>query len=464
MPDSLFRLWKSTLRRAPKAIAVVDAPGGPAWTRADLDAAATAWAESFSRAAGAASVQGRRVVIAEPNGAGWFQAFLGLLSLGAVPAPVDPAEPDAAQLAAARSIGARWLWRSGALQAAPGPGHRRRSPASEALVKMTSGSSGDPKGLPMRHSQMIADGRQICASMGIARGDVNLAVIPLGYSYGLGNLVIPLIANGVRVVCSSSALPHALASDMKRFRPTIFPAVPPVLEALAASDVPGDALDSVRLVLSAGSPLSPAAARSFAARFGLRVHGFYGTSETGGIAFDASGEATLEGRSVGKPLKGVHLAFGRRGRFTVSSRAVAGTGRFSPADRAALNARGEILLLGRTDRVVKVGGRRVDLAEVEASLRSVPGIREAFALARGEGAGTLCAAVASDLGPSEIRGLLRSRLASWKIPGRILPLREFPRTERGKADARALRQLLEAPRTETSISTLRAARQISEHR
>ena len=60
--------------------------------------------------------------------------------------------------------------------------------------------------------------------------------------------------------------------------------------------------------------------------------------------------------------------------------------------------------------------------------------------------------------------MLRDRLAAWKIPGRILPIPEFPATLRGKTDFPALRQLLGTPRTVTSISTLSAARQISARR
>jgi acyl-CoA synthetase (AMP-forming)/AMP-acid ligase II len=457
MAGTLTRLWKATLRRDPAALAVTD-PDGRGWTRCTLGASAEAWAAAHPAAAGC------RVAMAVPNGAEWFEAFLGLLSVGAVPAPVDPAEPAAAQVAAARSIGARWIWRGGRLEAVGPARPAKPDPRRECLVKLTSGSSGSPRGLAFTHAQMEADGRQICASMGSGPDDANLALIPLGYSYGLGNLVIPLILQGSRVICSSSALPQAVAADARRTRPTVLPAVPPILAALAASDVPADSFASVRLVLSAGSPLAPEVGRAFAARFGIRIHGFYGTSETGGIAFDASGEATLEGRSVGTPIAGVRVAFGARGRFRVSSPAVVGRGHFTPADLAQPNGLGELVLLGRSDRVVKIGGRRVDLAEVEAGLRSVPGIRDAFAQPRGASGRTLSAAVASDLAGAEIRRLLGERLAPWKIPARIIVLKEFPRTARGKADARALRQMLDAPRTVASISTLSAERQMSAHR
>jgi long-chain acyl-CoA synthetase len=464
MSEPLSRLWTATVERAPSAIAVIEAASGRKWTRSELAGAAAQWADSLARSGRKSEFAGRRVAMAIPNGLEWFQVFLGLMAAGAVPAPIDPSEPEEAQAAAARSIGASCIWRAGRLQpvgsGASRPPARRRI-RYECLVKLTSGSSGAPRGLPATHSQMEADGRQICESMGIGPDDANLAAIPLGYSYGLGNLVLPLILQGTRVICLSSVLPQAIASEAMRLGPTVFPAVPPILRALVGSDVPGRAFSSLRLVISAGSPLPPETGRAFAEKFGVRVHGFYGTSETGGISFDATGDATLEGRSVGKPIARVRIALGRGGRLSVASPAVLGKGRFSPADRAMLNDRGELVLLGRTDRVVKVAGRRVDLAEIEAALKSLPGVRNAFAHLGAGADSALCAAVATRLAPSEIRRLLRARLASWKIPSRIAALREFPATLRGKTDTRRLRQILSAPRTATSISTLSAERQMS---
>ena len=206
MSASLFRLWTATLGRDPRAIAVVDGLNGAAWTRAALGDAANGWAAEFS------GKPAPQISVAEDCDGGPQRPTLapGLprpRALGAVPAPIDPAEPQEAQQAAALSIGADWLWRPDHFGGFAN-GRRRRSSGDEALIKMTSGSSGSPKGLPVTHAKMIADGRNICTTMGNIRpGDRNLAVIPLGYSYGLGNLVIPLIADGVQVICASSSLP-----------------------------------------------------------------------------------------------------------------------------------------------------------------------------------------------------------------------------------------------------------------
>ena len=461
MDNPLLRAWRSLVAEAPGEAAVTEALAGRTWTRGELAAGAARMAAVFRTQVPKPSR--RRIALALPNGAAWFEAFIGLLEADAVPVPIDPSEPEAAQIEAARFTGATHFWRDSRFESVPGSRHR----ATErplCLVKLTSGSTGKAKGLPATFGQMEADGRQICATMGILPGDSNLATIPLGYSYGLGNLVVPLLLQGTRVICASSPLPHALAENARTYRPTLLPTVPPILKALAASELPKGCMESVRLVISAGSPLDPKVAQAFRARFGIRIHGFYGASETGGIAYDRSGAATLEGRGVGTALEGVRLQIGARGHLTVSSRAVLGRGVFSPADRVAMNAHGELVLLGRADRAVKLAGRRVDLAEVERVIRSLEGVADCYVDAHPGGASAIAAAVVGGAPPAAIRSALRLRLASWKVPARILVFAQFPVTARGKTDFAALRQALSAPRTATSISTLSADRQIAARR
>jgi acyl-coenzyme A synthetase/AMP-(fatty) acid ligase len=462
MDSPLLRIWKAVVKACPVQAAVTDAVTGTLWTRSAIAHAAAGFAAAYTISV--PRPRGRRVVMSVPNGGRWFEVFLGLAMAGSVPVPIDPAEPEGATVAAAQALGATHLWRDGRLSPIGSRGRKAAGRTLPFLVKLTSGSSGSPKGLEATAAQMVADGRQICATMGIRPGDSNLATIPFGYSYGLGNLVMPLLLQGTHIVCASSPLPHAIASDALRHRPTVLATVPPLIRALAASDLEKGSLDSIRLVVSAGSPLPREVAWAFHQRFGISVHGFYGTSETGGIAFDRSGQATLAGRSVGAPLKGVRVVFRGRGAFQVSSPAVLGRGKFIPADRACLNEDGELVLLGRTDRVVKVAGRRLDLAEIERTLRSLPGVRDAFAHALPGTEPLLAAAVVADTSAAELKRRLRSNLASWKVPSRLLMLAEFPVTGRGKTDVQKLRHLLSAPRTATSISTLSAARQMSARR
>jgi long-chain acyl-CoA synthetase len=463
MPVHLNDLWLDLVRQAPDAPALIESGMGRSWTRAEISAAAATWRAALPTEA---QLAGQVVIFSAPNSAAWFAVFLGLMAAGAIPAALDAQEPEEAQRVAAIAVGAKWLWRDGRLikvgparaalsplrPRAPSPTPRPLAPATRdarssdggvCLLKLTSGSTGTPKAFSFTHAQMLADGRQICATMDLRASDRNLAIIPFGHSYGLGNLVVPLLAQGTAVICVASPLPQAIAADCARWHPTVFPAVPALLRALAASDIAPAALSSLRVVISAGAPLDASVAAAFAEKFGRRVHGFYGSSETGGICYDRSGDATLIGRSVGSPLSGVTLRFRAGHRFTVASAAVMGRGDHSPADRGELNSAGELVLLGRTGRGVKIAGRRLDLGEVEAALRAVPGVRDAYVQVHAERPDALAAIIATSLSSAEVKVRVAERLAAWKIPARLIAIPEFPVTVRGKIDHRALRAALE---------------------
>ncbi|MBL9187751.1 MAG: acyl--CoA ligase [Opitutaceae bacterium] len=441
MSATLLSAWENTVSAAPDAVALIDATTGRTWTRGELDANGRAWRDAHG-----AGLARQTVVLPAPNGAEWWRVFLGLLHADAVIAPLDPGEPLAAQRATAAAIRAAWLWRDDGLeQVAPRP---TRARDERRLLKLTSGSTGTPRALAFTDAQMLADGRQICAGMGIRGDDINLGLIPLGHSYGLGNLVVPLLAQGTAMVAGVAALPQAIADAAIRWRPTVFPAVPALLRALTLAEIAASQLASLRTVISAGAPLAPEIAAAYHDRFGGRIHSFYGSSETGGITYDRSGEAALTGRSVGTPLPGVQLTPGHAGSIVIASAAVFTIGNRTPGahrpkDRVAFTPEGEVVLLGRAGRTVKIAGRRLDLAEVERALRALPGVRDAWVAPHAGRAESLAAVVASDEVGETLRAALRERIAAWKIPKRIVTLAALPLTARGKTDTARLRVLLD---------------------
>jgi acyl-CoA synthetase (AMP-forming)/AMP-acid ligase II len=443
MSRRLLQAWEKTCRRRGADRAVVQAGDGCSVTFAELEARATAWAGNH--VPDPAALRSRAVVFAAPNGIGWLEIFLGLLKSGAVVVPLDAAEPVPAQRRLAESLRAGFWWNGARLSALAGA-KRYRDPAV-CLLKLTSGTSGQPRALVFTAEQMLADGRQVAATMGIGPRDLNYALIPLGHSYGLGNLTLPLIAQGVPLVCGCAPLPHAIATDFARWRPTVFPGVPAMWRALAASDV---ALDSLRLGISAGAPLPPEVAREFEERFGRRLHSFYGSSETGGIAYDPTGRATLAG-GVGRAMRGVRLTGLPGQRLRVSSAAVftcgnrrriGSLGGWIMADCVALDSRGNLMLLGRRGLTVKIAGRRVNLAEVTARLRRLPGVRDAWVGVKEGAESVLGAVVAGERTVPELRAALHADTAPWKIPKKWAVVTALPLTARGKTDTRALQAMV----------------------
>jgi len=412
-------------------------------TFGELDAQASSWLAMHGPEP--ARLQGRAVVFAAPNGIRWFEMFLGLLKAGAIVVPLDAAEPLPAQRRLAVTLRAAAWWNGAELEPIA-HASRFREPAA-CLVKLTSGSTGRPRALVFTAGQLLADGRQVTATMGITPRDLNYALIPLGHSYGLGNLTIPLLAQGVPLVCGSAPLPHAIAADFARWRPTVFPGVPAMWRALAASEL---TLPGLRLGISAGAALEPEVARDFAARFDQRLHNFYGSSETGGITYDSTGAATLRG-GVGRALRGVQLAAQRGDRLEVTGAAVlthgnrrrhGELGAWLMADRVTLDPRGDATLLGRRGTMVKIAGRRVDLADVTARLRRLAGVSEAWVGVSAGPEPVLGAVVESGRSAADLRAALVIDTASWKIPKRLLAVAALPVTARGKVDAVALQAMV----------------------
>lgn len=443
MSHALVATWEKTLRRFGVQRAVVQAANGQAATFRELDVCARAWLAAHAPQPRA--LAGRAVVFAEPNGIGWLEIFLGLMHAGALAVPLDAGEPPAAQRALAELLQASHWWNGAKLVALPGA--KRWRDRELCLIKLTSGTTGQPRPLVFTAAQLLADARQVTATMRIGPADLNYAMIPLGHSYGLGNLTVPLIAHGVPLVCGSAPLPHAIAADFSRWKPTVFPSVPAVWRALAASGV---TLKSLRLGISAGAPLPTEVAQDFTRRFGRRLHGFYGSSETGGIAFDPTGTATLKG-GVGRALRGVTLTALPRQRLWVSSaavlthhnrRRVGRHGAWIMPDLVAINAGGQLQLLGRRGSTVKIAGRRVNLAEVAALLRGLRGVRDAWV---GVGPGAepaLGAVMATERTVADLRASLFADTAAWKIPKKLAVVTSLPLTPRGKLDTNALRALV----------------------
>lgn len=444
MSGTLLDAWRETVRRDSTRRALIEAATGGQFTFQQVEDRAEAWAREHG--ASVANLKGGCVLFSESNGIRWFDLMLGLLKLGSIPVPLDSAEPLESQkkLAIALRATARWEGTRLAPVELDDRRSRRFRGSGDCLIKLTSGSTGTPRPLLFSHRQLIADATQVMSTMGVTRKDLNYALIPFGHSYGLGNLSLPLIIAGVPAVCGTSPLPHAMAADFANWKPTVFPGVPAILRALASTE--GIALRSLRLAISAGAPLPVETALAFRQRFGQCIHSFYGSSETGGISYDRDGQATLEG-SVGTAMDGVTLSLLGRDRLKVSSAAVItagnrrrqdGHGAWIMADRVQVGADQRLKLIGRRSTMVKIAGRRVELTEVAAAIRRLPGVEDAW-VGVGDGAEpVLAAAVASRRTVADLRQALASELPSWKVPRKWLVLSALPQSERGKTDTRAL--------------------------
>jgi 3-hydroxymyristoyl/3-hydroxydecanoyl-(acyl carrier protein) dehydratase len=140
-----------------------------------------------------------------------------------------------------------------------------------------------------------------------------------------------------------------------------------------------------RTVFSSGGPLEADTARRVAALLGEAPIEILGSTETGGVAQ----RQRAASERPWTPLPGVRVERAKDGRLRVTSPfvsagevATAGQRRFTMGDRAELAPDGTFALLGRADRTVKIGERRLALPEMERDLAAHPAVAEAALFVR----------------------------------------------------------------------------------
>jgi acyl-coenzyme A synthetase/AMP-(fatty) acid ligase len=332
-----------------------------------------------------------------------------------------------------------------------------------AVVKLTSGSTGTPRGVAMRAETQLADEAAFAVTMGLHENDRLLAAIPLSHAYGFTILALSALVRGSTLVVPEDRSPFSPLAAAQELGATVFPTVPVYLQGVLKMSRPPPLPSQVRLVISAGAVLSSAVAAQFRRTYGQPVHVLYGSSECGGICYDREGGAPARG-TVGTPLEGVRVSIapqdpedGDEGLVVVESAAVGETyvpeadarlraGRFETCDVGAWD-RGELVLRRRVDRVINVRGRKVDPSEVEGVLAALRGVEEVVVVGvpspggREEIVRAVVACSSGGLGHEDVISWCRPRLADHKVPRSVVIVEALPRTPRGKVDRSALLEL-----------------------
>ena len=324
-------------------------------------------------------------------------------------------------------------WRHGAV-VCPLEAHHRPLAVAPLLpscchLKTTPASTGAPRAVAFTEKQLAADADNIVATMGLRPDWPNLGVISLAYSYGFSSLALPLLLHGIPLFLAPSPLPEVLRGAARTGFDLTVASVPALWHAWHKA---GAILHNVRLAISAGAPLPLTLERAVFDDHGLKIHNFYGSTECGGIAYDATDAPRTDETSVGHPLKNVPVEIGPDGVLMVRGAAVGetywphpeealGGGVFRTCDFAELND-GMICLRGNNSDQINVAGRKVSPAIIEQVLREHEAIAECliFGVPGGNGDRTdiIVACVSSDRGgiQDELKQFLLNRLPTWQVP------------------------------------------------
>ncbi|WP_433449246.1 Pls/PosA family non-ribosomal peptide synthetase [Streptomyces sp. CA-142005] len=420
---------------------------------------------------------GDRVGVRVPSGTNeLYVAILAVLAVGAAYVPVDAEDPDEraelvfgeaevrAVIGAGHSIGVQGgtgMGTSGSPAARPGAEH-------DAWIIFTSGSTGKPKGVAVTHrsaaafvdaeaalfltEEPIGPGDRVMAGLSVAF-DASCEEMWLAWRYGA--CLVPVPRSQVR--SGADLGPWLVEQEI-----TVVSTVP----TLAALWEP-EALSDVRLLIFGGEACPPELAQRLVTE-GREVWNTYGPTEATVVACAAlmTGEEPVR---IGLPLRGWELAvvddgeepvpMGGTGQLVIGGVGLAryldpekDAEKYAPlhslgwerAYRSGDLVRAEpegLIFLGRADEQIKLGGRRIELGEVDAALQALPGVAGAAAAVRTARGGNqlLVGYVVPQDGWDQAAAVerLRAELPAALVP-LLAPVAELPTRTSGKVDRDAL--------------------------
>ncbi len=312
---------------------------------------------------------------------------------------------------------------------------------------VTSGSTGKPAIFPKTARQILGEALVLSELLSLSSEDVILATTASHHLYGLLFGVLAPLSVGAKIVASPGNEPgvfhpEKIADLVRRYQVTRLVSVPAHLRALLEAPIK---LPSVTTIVSSASPLQSEIARALEEKFGVHVIDVLGSTETGGVATrrPAASEHWI-------PIPGVEVSLSDDDHLMISSPFLENPHIPERSDeRARLHPDGSFEYLGRIDGIVKVGGKRVSLREVELAVERLAGVKDCVCISRptpGLRGEELLLLVATDsLEKKDIVAALRKELTPIAVPRKVRLLPSLPRDERGKLKRDEVLAVFERP-------------------
>ena len=344
-------------------------------------------------------------------------------------------------------------------------------PDSLAAIIYTSGTTGRSKGAMLTRKNLASNAETLASAWRFTSDDVLLHVLPLFHVHGLFAAINTVLASGSSMILLPSKFDAADA--VRRLgEATVFMGVPTHYTRLLQEEgLNRESAARMRLFVSGSAPLLAETHQEFSRRTGHHILERYGMTETLMNTSNPYEGARVPG-SVGPPLPGVEVRVinAEAGQVQTSPDAI-GTleikgpnvfagywqapektaqeftsdGWFKTGDLGKIDSNGYVHIVGRVKDLVISGGYNVYPKEVESELDAIPGVLESavFGVPHPDfGEGVTAAVVlrkGAQLTEGEMLDAVRSRLARYKLPKRILLMSELPRNTMGKVQKNVLR-------------------------
>jgi acyl-coenzyme A synthetase/AMP-(fatty) acid ligase len=336
-----------------------------------------------------------------------------------------------------------------------------------AVLMLTSGTTGPPKRIELTYAtlaRVLVDAKYYEKEQQAAprlRSGVAIVNSPLVHLGGLFR-ILQCVNDGRSFCLLERFTVDGWFDAVQRHRPQTASLVPTALRMVLEADLDPTALASIRSVVSGTAPLSPDDADAFRAKYGIPVLVSYAATEFGGavagwnLRDHESWWATKRG-SVGRAHGGSELrvvdeetgaevAVDEEGLLEVRAAQLGGRDWVRTTDLARIDADGFVWILGRADQAIIRGGFKVRPDDVRAALEAHPAVRGAAVVGVDDARlGAVPVAVVelrADATADDLLAHLEPRLAPYELPSAIHVVELLPRTDAGKVDLGAVRQLV----------------------
>jgi len=348
-----------------------------------------------------------------------------------------------------------------------------RSSDDPAYILMTSGSTGTPKGICHTHKSGLAYAQMAAKRCDLTQTDRVSHHTPLHFDMSIFDVFSTALAGAMCVIIPEmyAKIPASLAKLVQDARITVWYSVPYALIQMTERG----ALDTrdfsaLRIIMLAGERIPPAALKTFSHHApNATFLNAYGPTETNHCTTATFTHDALDGitpLSIGRPDDGVIARIGEgfledetgelliaseqvmRGywndpvrtdaAFTILTSADGETRKYyRTGDLVSRDKAGNLVLLGRMDRQIKLRGYRIELDEIEHVLGRAPNVTEAAVIVKDDALyGFVCGP--ADLDITALNAYAAAHLPAYAVPACITGLTQLDRTSTGKIDRNAL--------------------------
>lgn len=338
-------------------------------------------------------------------------------------------------------------------------------PDDIALFLHTSGTTSQPKGVPLTHLNLMTSLSNISSSYNLTNEDTALLVMPLFHVHGLIGVSLSTLFSGGTLVIPPKFSASTFWNHQNIHEATWYSAVPTIHQILLMRAEKDNApKKSFRFIRSCSAALAPSVFKDLETRFGAPVLEAYGMTEASHQMssnllppFDRSPGTVGQGTGVEISImnefgtllnpnnsgevviKGENVTLGYHNNPSANAEAFT-NGWFRTGDQGEISNSGILTLTGRLKELINRGGEKISPLEVDATLIKHPNIVEAVCFGASDikyGEVVHAAIVTSEsISASEIQSFCSDHIADFKIPSKIYIVDQLPRTATGKIQRR----------------------------